>query len=96
MECPRCHQDNPPVERTGKGEVMSKVWFITGASRGLGAEIARAAIDAGYDVVATARESSAVERALGNSSHLMPVALDVTRRGAPERREGGRRALRPD
>jgi NAD(P)-dependent dehydrogenase (short-subunit alcohol dehydrogenase family) len=63
---------------------MNKVWFITGASRGLGAEIARAAIDAGYDVVATARESSAVERALGNSAHLMPVPLDVTRRGGPE------------
>lgn len=63
---------------------MSKVWFITGASRGLGAEIARAAIDNGDDVVATARESSAVEKALGNSAHLLPVALDVTRRGAPE------------
>ena len=29
---------------------MKRVWFITGASRGLGAEIARAAIDNGDDV----------------------------------------------
>lgn len=42
---------------------MKRVWFITGASRGLGAEIARAAIDNGDDVVATARDSSTVEKA---------------------------------
>ena len=64
---------------------MKRVWFITGASRGLGAEIARAAIDNGDDVVATARDSNAVEKALGASAHLMPMSLDVTRPGAPER-----------
>ena len=36
---------------------MSKVWLVTGASRGLGREIARAAVDAGEKVVATARSA---------------------------------------
>jgi NAD(P)-dependent dehydrogenase (short-subunit alcohol dehydrogenase family) len=63
---------------------MNKVWFITGASRGLGAEITRAALEAGDDVVGTARNSSDVEKAQARSEHLLAVALDVTRRGAPE------------
>src|SRR5262245_42743086 len=63
---------------------MSSVWFITGASCGLGAEIARAAMDNGDDVVATGRESTAVKRALCDSAHLMAVALDVTQPGAAE------------
>jgi NAD(P)-dependent dehydrogenase (short-subunit alcohol dehydrogenase family) len=37
---------------------MSKqhVWFITGAGRGLGIDIARAALAAGHPVVATGRD----------------------------------------
>ncbi|RZA32470.1 MAG: short-chain dehydrogenase/reductase, partial [Lysobacteraceae bacterium] len=34
---------------------MSKVWFITGAGRGIGAEIAHAALAAGDRVVAAGR-----------------------------------------
>jgi NAD(P)-dependent dehydrogenase (short-subunit alcohol dehydrogenase family) len=34
---------------------MSKVWFITGSSRGLGRELVRAALDSGDAVAATAR-----------------------------------------
>jgi NAD(P)-dependent dehydrogenase (short-subunit alcohol dehydrogenase family) len=32
-----------------------KVWFVTGAGRGMGADIARAALAAGHQVVATGR-----------------------------------------
>ena len=39
---------------------MSKVWFITGAGRGMGLEIARAALAAGYKVVATGRDTGKV------------------------------------
>jgi NAD(P)-dependent dehydrogenase (short-subunit alcohol dehydrogenase family) len=53
-------------------------WFITGASRGLGAAIARHALDQGDDVVATARRPAAVTATLGESQHLLAVALDVT------------------
>jgi NAD(P)-dependent dehydrogenase (short-subunit alcohol dehydrogenase family) len=40
-----------------------KVWFITGAARGLGAEIAKAALNAGEKVVATARKVEALTKA---------------------------------
>ncbi|MDQ8022258.1 MAG: oxidoreductase [Moraxellaceae bacterium] len=54
-----------------------KVWFITGASRGIGLEIARAALQRGDYVVATARKPQAVEAALGTHQRLLAVALDV-------------------
>jgi len=55
-----------------------RVWFITGASRGIGAEIASAALAAGDFVVATARDPKRVAERLGTSESLLPVALDVT------------------
>src|SRR6185369_4190146 len=57
---------------------MSKVWFITGAGRGMGTDIARAALDAGYKVVATGRNTSKVAHAIGESENLLVVKLDVT------------------
>lgn len=56
-----------------------KTWFITGASRGLGLEIARAALGAGDNVVATARKPQEIEAALpGHADRLLPLRLDVT------------------
>ncbi|SPB18924.1 short-chain dehydrogenase [Caballeronia novacaledonica] len=55
-----------------------RVWFITGASRGLGALIARAALDDGNAVVAAGRNVDAIVERLGESPALLPVALDVT------------------
>ncbi|HEX9928985.1 MAG TPA: SDR family NAD(P)-dependent oxidoreductase [Pyrinomonadaceae bacterium] len=57
---------------------MSKVWFITGAGRGMGVDIARAALDAGYNVVATGRNTDKVSQAIGESADLLVVKLDVT------------------
>ena len=57
---------------------MSKVWFITGASRGLGVDIARAALAAGHKVVATGRDPVAVLKAIGARDDLLTVALDIT------------------
>ena len=57
-----------------------KVWFITGASRGMGADFAKAALDAGYAVVASGRDTARVTKALGQANDLMPVKLDVTSR----------------
>lgn len=57
-----------------------KIWFITGASRGMGVDFARAAIAAGHAVVASGRDSTAVAKALGQSDGLLAVKLDVTSR----------------
>jgi len=55
-----------------------KVWFITGAGRGMGVDIAKAALAAGNAVVATARNSEAVTKAVGEADELLAVELDVT------------------
>jgi NAD(P)-dependent dehydrogenase (short-subunit alcohol dehydrogenase family) len=56
-----------------------QVWFITGTGRGLGVEIAKAALTAGHAVVGTAREIQSIERALGKSDDLLAVKLDITK-----------------
>ena len=58
-----------------------KVWFITGAGRGMGVDIARAALAAGHAVVATGRDIARLSKALGTSGKLLTVKLDVTRPG---------------
>ena len=56
-----------------------KVWFITGASRGFGFEIAKAVLADGDKVVATVRSKpEQLSAALGNNPHLLVVLLDVT------------------
>ncbi len=56
---------------------MSKVWLVTGCSRGLGREIASAVLAAGHRLVATAR-SEADLAFLEKSDSLRTFALDVT------------------
>lgn len=56
----------------------SRVVLITGAGRGLGVDLARAALDAGHRVVATARDADRVTRALGATENLLAVSLDIT------------------
>jgi NAD(P)-dependent dehydrogenase (short-subunit alcohol dehydrogenase family) len=55
-----------------------KVWFITGAARGMGVDFAKAALAAGHAVVATGRRTDAVTQAVGASDDLLVVKLDVT------------------
>lgn len=57
---------------------MVQTWFVTGASRGFGAEIVKAALSAGHNVIATGRDVRAVLEALGpDSASLLAVRLDV-------------------
>ncbi|MGP1716462.1 MAG: oxidoreductase [Methylophilus sp.] len=56
----------------------SKVWFITGASRGFGALIAKDALARGDKVIATARNPQTVIAALGDHPNLLALPLDVT------------------
>ena len=58
---------------------MSKVIFVTGAGRGLGTDIAREALTAGHQVVATGRRPEQVEKTLGGPrDNLLATKLDVT------------------
>src|SRR2546422_244259 len=55
-----------------------KIWFITGAARGMGVDFAKTALAAGHAVVGTARDPDAVAKAVGKSDDLLVVKLDVT------------------
>lgn len=62
----------------GIEDKMSKVWFVTGAGRGLGIDITQKALAAGHSVVATGRNPDAVLKAIGAHANLLTVALDIT------------------
>jgi NAD(P)-dependent dehydrogenase (short-subunit alcohol dehydrogenase family) len=64
------------AEKTEQTE--KKVWFITGAGRGMGVDIAQAALAAGHAVVATGRNPEKVAKAIGEADDLLAVKLDVT------------------
>jgi NAD(P)-dependent dehydrogenase (short-subunit alcohol dehydrogenase family) len=56
-----------------------KVWMITGAGRGMGIAIAKAALTAGFNVVATGRNTGKIVKALGEAEYLMAAKLDITK-----------------
>lgn len=56
----------------------TQVWFVTGANKGLGAAIAKLALEKGHRVVAAARSPQAAEKELGGSPNLYTVPLDLT------------------
>ena len=61
---------------------MSKIWFITGANRGFGREIARSALAAGDRVVATGRNVDALKTAYADHGEaVLCLPLDVSREG---------------
>ena len=62
----------------------NKVWFITGAGRGMGVDIAKAALAAGHSVVATGRNPEKVVEAVGAAEDLLAVELDITDPAAAE------------
>jgi NAD(P)-dependent dehydrogenase (short-subunit alcohol dehydrogenase family) len=61
-----------------------RVWFITGAGRGMGVDIARAALAAGHAVVATGRNTETVADAVGEADDLLVAELDITRPASAE------------
>jgi NAD(P)-dependent dehydrogenase (short-subunit alcohol dehydrogenase family) len=64
--------------------IPRKVWFITGAGRGMGADFARAVLAAGHQLVATGRDTERLTAVLGPSDDLLAVKLDVTSRNDAE------------
>ena len=57
---------------------MPKTWFVTGTARGIGAEIVKAALNAGDRVVATGRDPRKIEQTF-RSDRLLALPLDVTK-----------------
>jgi NAD(P)-dependent dehydrogenase (short-subunit alcohol dehydrogenase family) len=55
-----------------------QVWLVTGAGRGMGLDIAKAALAAGHKVAATGRNTAKVAKVVGESANLLVVKLDVT------------------
>src|SRR5580765_5374662 len=60
------------------GMTEKQVWLITGAGRGLGVDIAKAALATGHAVVATGRDAAKVSGAVGDHDNLLATKLDVT------------------
>jgi NAD(P)-dependent dehydrogenase (short-subunit alcohol dehydrogenase family) len=58
--------------------MSKKVWLVTGAGRGMGTDIAKAALAAGNAVVATGRDPQRVTAAIGAHDDLLAIKLDVT------------------
>jgi NAD(P)-dependent dehydrogenase (short-subunit alcohol dehydrogenase family) len=58
---------------------INKVWLITGAGRGLGVDLAKAALTGDHQVVATGRNADKVAKALGKPPELLVVKLDITK-----------------
>lgn len=57
--------------------MTQKTWFITGASRGIGAEIAKAVLAAGDQLIATARRKTDLQQFESNPN-VLTLSLDIT------------------
>src|SRR5437667_4046436 len=68
------------IQASKRGGSMTEknIWFITGAGRGMGVELAKAALAAGNAVVATGRNTDTVTKAVGKADNLLVVKLDIT------------------
>lgn len=56
----------------------AKTWFVTGASKGLGLILVKQLLDAGFNVAATTRNITSLEKEIGPSSvQFLPLAMDL-------------------
>src|SRR4051794_932203 len=53
------------------------VWFVTGASKGLGLSLVKRLLNQGYKVAATSRSQSDLENAVGSHTNFLPLAVDI-------------------
>jgi NAD(P)-dependent dehydrogenase (short-subunit alcohol dehydrogenase family) len=56
----------------------TKTWFITGTSQGIGLELVKKALAAGYNVVAASRSITSIPEVEGNNDRLLQVQIDLT------------------
>jgi short-subunit dehydrogenase len=57
-----------------------KIWYVTGASRGLGLILIKQLLSAGYRVAATSRSAAELQKAAGttDTTHFLPLEVDLT------------------
>jgi NAD(P)-dependent dehydrogenase (short-subunit alcohol dehydrogenase family) len=79
------------MNKQEKKTAGGKVWFITGAGRGIGSDLVRVALKAGHSVVATALDATVVTDEVGEHERLLALSLDVTK--PPEVENAVRAAL---
>jgi NAD(P)-dependent dehydrogenase (short-subunit alcohol dehydrogenase family) len=67
-------------------KMKKKVWFITGASKGLGLSLVKELLKEGYPVAATSRNLVELEKAVGASQEqFLPLAVDLNNEGSVEK-----------
>jgi NAD(P)-dependent dehydrogenase (short-subunit alcohol dehydrogenase family) len=54
-----------------------KVWFVTGASKGLGLTLVKQLLNKGYKVAATSRSITDLNSAVGASADFLPLAVNI-------------------
>ncbi|WGQ11186.1 SDR family oxidoreductase [Pedobacter gandavensis] len=63
---------------TKETQQAGKVWFVTGASKGLGADLIQRLLSEGYRVAATSRKKQALINLVGEQENFLPLMMDVT------------------
>ena len=59
--------------------MKNKVWFITGASKGLGLSLVKKLLQKGYRVAATSRNVKELQREVdGTPDHFLALNVDLT------------------
>jgi NAD(P)-dependent dehydrogenase (short-subunit alcohol dehydrogenase family) len=71
-----CKKGSERISQSRRSAVPQKTWFITGASRGIGAEIVKAVLAAGDQLIATARNKSDLDQFESNPK-VLTLSLDV-------------------
>lgn len=59
-----------------------KVWFVTGASKGLGLTLVKKLLASGYQVAATTRDEKALSVEVGNNTDFLPLQVDLVNEGS--------------
>ena len=65
-----------------------KVWFVTGASKGLGLTLVKKLLSKGYDVAATSRNVEDLSKAVGSFNNFLPLSVDLLSEESVEKAVG--------
>lgn len=60
----------------------NKVWYVTGASKGLGLSLVKRLLSEGYRVAATSRKVSELDKEIGANANFLSLAVDISNEGS--------------